>query len=171
MDLSKAFDTIVHDMLLNKLNYYGINATELQWFRSYLTNRSQYVEIDSVKSSSKNITTWVPQGSILGPLFFLIYIHAIPECSSLFSFLLYADDTSLVSHININDGDSSNSPISIINTELVKVNDWLAVNKLSLNVNKTKYMFFRKCQKASLDLSPRLIISGTNIERVKTSIC
>ena len=145
MDLSKGFDTIDHDMLLNKLKFYGINGIELQWLRSYLTNRSQYVEIDSVKSFSKYITTGVLQGSILGPLFFLIYMNDIPKCSSLFSFLLYADDTSLVSHINISDGDSSYSPISIINTELAKVSDWLALNKLSLNVKKTKYMFFHKC--------------------------
>ena len=75
MDLSKAFDTIDHDMSLNKLNYYGINGTELQWLRSYLTNRWQYVEIDSVKSSSMYITTGVPQGSIFDPLCFLIYIY------------------------------------------------------------------------------------------------
>ena len=92
-------------------------------------------------------------------------MNDIPECSSLFSFLLYADDTSLVSHININDGESSYSPISIINTELAKVNDWLAVNKLSLNVKKTK--FSTNVKKTSLDFSPRLTISGTNIERVK----
>ena len=69
-------------------------------------------------------------------------MNDIYECSLLFSFLLYADDTLLVSHININDEDLSYSPISIINTKLVQVNDWLAVNKLSLNVNKTKHKFF-----------------------------
>ena len=72
----------------------------------------------------------------------LIYMNVIPECSSLFPFLLYADATPPLSHTNFNDGDSSYSPISIINSELAKVNDWLAVNKLSLGVKKTNYMFF-----------------------------
>ena len=77
-----------------------------------------------------------------------------------------------MSHININDGDSSNAPISIINTELVKVNDCLAVNKLSLNVNKTKYMFFRKCQKASLDFSLYrvLILNASRLQFLRAGI-
>ena len=85
---------------MNKLNYYGISDIELQWFRSYLTNRLQYVEIDNVKSSSQYITAGVPPGSILGPLFFLIYMNDIPVCSSLFSFLSFADATPLVIHTN-----------------------------------------------------------------------
>ena len=78
---------------------------------------------------------------MLGPLFAYIYMNVIPECSSLFPFLLYADATPPVSHTHFNDGDSSYSPISTIIPELAKVNDWLAVNNISLSVKKTKYMF------------------------------
>ena len=73
MDLSKTFDTLDHNILLHKLHYYGIKGTDLSWFSSYLTNRTQYVEIDRVKSSTLTMKTGVPQASILGPLLFLIY--------------------------------------------------------------------------------------------------
>ena len=78
MDLSKAFDTLDHDTLLKKLNYYGISDTALEWFWSYLSHRNQYVELNGVSSAQKTITTGVPQGSILGPLLFLIYMNDIP---------------------------------------------------------------------------------------------
>ena len=77
MDLSKAFNTLDHDTLLKKLNYYGISGTALEWFRSYLSHRSHYVELNGVSSSQTRITTGVPQGSILGPLLFLIYMNDI----------------------------------------------------------------------------------------------
>ena len=99
MDLSKAFDTLNHDILLDKLSYYGVEGTALQWFDSYLSNRSMYVEIDNMKSSVRTLTTGVPQGSILGPLLFLIYMNDISNSSNLFKFILFADDTNLFSTI------------------------------------------------------------------------
>ena len=90
-------------------------------------------------------------------------MNDILKSSSLFEFPLYADDTPHVGHTNVNDGDSSYSAISIINSELAKVSDSLAVNKHSLNVKKTKYNFFRKCRKTPLDFSLRVTISGTDI--------
>ena len=97
LDLSKAFDTLDHDILLHKLQYYGITGTALDWFRSYLTERYQYVDYNGASSSMKFLTTGVPQGSILGPLLFIIYMNDIHAVSNNLNFILYADDTTLAS--------------------------------------------------------------------------
>ena len=99
MDLSKAFDTLNHTTLLHKLKYYGINGITLNWFNSYLSNRSQCVEIDMVLSTKMVVDTGVPQGSILGQLLFLIWMNDIPNFSRAFRFVLYADDDTLFSTI------------------------------------------------------------------------
>ena len=165
MDLSKAFDTLDHNILLSKLSFYGINGTALSWFKSYLSDRTQYVEIQSKKSTMLPITTGVPQGSILGPLLFLIYINDIPSSSDAFNFILYADDTTMfstmdfsMSNLNCNDH---------INVELEKVWKWLTINKLSLNVDKTKFMLFRPKNRRHT-FEPTLNINGITVERVET---
>ena len=97
LDLSKAFDTLDHKVLLTKLHYYGIRDITLNWFRSYLTKRTQYVDCNGVSSSVREIETGVPQGSILGPLLFIIYMNDIHTVSDNLNFILYADDTTLSS--------------------------------------------------------------------------
>ena len=96
IDLSKAFDTINHSLLLKKLSSYGIRGTALELFKNYLSNRLQCVEIDGVRSNLLKITCGVPQGSILGPLLFLLYINDIHTCTKLLKFYLFADDTTVV---------------------------------------------------------------------------
>ena len=170
LDLSKAFDTLDHDILLHKLQYYGITGTALDWFRSYLTERYQFVDYNGASSSMKLLTTGVPQGSILGPLLFIIYMNDIHTVSNNLNFILYADDTTLTSPLcsftyggyhDINRGST------LINSEITKISEWLSVNKLSLNANKTKFMIFHNYQKVMTDSDiPQLEINNTPIERV-----
>ena len=167
IDLSKAFDTIDHNILCHKLHFYGILNTELKWFKSYLTNRKQYVDLSGSISNMENISTGVPQGSILGPLLFTIYMNDIANASNFHS-ILYADDTTLINPITYcPTHDNTNDTATQINLELDKICDWLAVNKLSLNAKKTKYMTFNWPQnkKAAL-FRPSLVIQGQQIEKV-----
>ena len=129
-----------HDRGLSRRD--GVNDISLKWFWSYLTGRQRYVEIDGYSSGLLPLTTGVPQGSILGPLLFLIYMNDIPHATDYFDFILYADDASHCSKIQA----PVTSPIDI-NDELSGVYNWLAVNKLSLNIKKIKYMIFHPINK------------------------
>ena len=159
IDLSKAFDTLDHNILISKLEHYGIKGTALQLLLSYLSNRKQFVQYGDILSQKTDILMGVPQGSILGPLLFIIYINDMVHSSELFKFINFADDTTLIT--NLKNEDTRNESL---NTELANVHNWLKANKLSLNVNKTKAMVFHMPQKR-IQL-PLLKIAGTDIEFV-----
>ena len=97
LDLSKAFDTLNHTILLSKLKHYGIKNKAFQWFNSYLSNRHQYVEFEGARSETLGLEMGVPQGSIFGPLLFIIYVNDMHTVSNKFTFITYADDTTLTS--------------------------------------------------------------------------
>ena len=143
---------------MDKLKHYGVKGTAL----NYLSNRKQCVQFGNIKSKEAYITTGVPQGSVLGPLLFIIYINDLPIASDLFNFITYADDTTLTSILYVfsRPGDLNNN----INEELNKICDWLYVNKLALNVDKTKAMIFHMPQKKVE--KPVLLVNGTVIEYV-----
>ena len=147
IDLAKAFDTVNHKILLGKLEHYGIRGVTLSWFRSYLTNRKQYVVIDKDKSDCAQITCGVPQGSILGPLLFLVYINDLNYASKILQTIMFADDTNLFLT-----GKSLDDLEMKMNDELKIISKWFKANLLSLNIDKTSYMIFgnKKYQNLSL---------------------
>ena len=137
LDFSKAFDTVDHSILITKLNHYGIRGIALDWFVSYLNNRKQFVTYNGVRSSMKTVKCGVPQGSILGPILFLLYINDLASiCKKTLPFL-FADDTNLFIC-----GDNPDEMVSDLNSELEDISSWLKTNKLSLNVKKRITCFF-----------------------------
>ena len=139
IDLQKAFDTVNHEILIDKLNHYGIRGVSNNWFKSYLSNRTQFVSIQGYESDSKPMMHGVPQGSVLGPLLFLIYINDLHEAIQHSHVYHFADDTNL---LNIN-----NSPKKLqqqVNRDLKNLYKWLLANKISLNCAKTELIFFHK---------------------------
>jgi len=136
-DLSPAFDTINHVILLRKLQYYGIRGHSLRWFKSYLADRKHYVNYNGQDSEVENTNMSVPQGPVLGPLLFIINLNDLPNCLTSSGSILFADDTTIYGHdTNID---------HLFNTmthELQGLMDWFNANKLSLNLTKTYYTLF-----------------------------
>ena len=153
IDLKKAFDTVDHKILLHKLDHYGFRGVINKWFSSYLQGRIQTTQIDLYTSARKDTTCGVPQGSVLGPLLFLIYINDIQDSSEKLKFFLFADDT------NILYADKNLRSLElIVNQEFCKLYVWLTAKKLTLYIKKkTNFIIFSPAQR-KLTYQPKIMI-------------
>lgn len=167
IDLKKAFDTVDHELVLKKLRCFGVLPESLEWFKSYLSSRTQQCYVNGVISEQKPITCGVPQGSILGPLLFLIYINDLTTCTEYGTTRMYADDTNLTySACSVDELQRQ------MGKDLEKLSTWLAVNKLTLNILKTEYMLIGSRQRIStLNEVLNLSVNGVTLQQVKNAKC
>ena len=152
LDVAKAFDTVNHRYLLRKLEYYGFRGKTLMWMESYITNRLQYVNVRQHKSDMYRLDWGIPQGGILAPILFILFMNDIIHSSDVFEFSIYADDTCLILGINSKQYNES------MKVELKNIVDWCCCNELLLNFDKTDYLLFwphfNKCyEKGEIDLT------------------
>ena len=160
LDLQKAFDLVNFDILLRKLEHVGIKNTPLTWFRNYLNDRSFKVQVGDVLSDYFPLKHGVPQGSLLGPLLFSLYINDIASClpNEDCSLFLYADDTGILCS-----GKTTMEIETKLNNSLIHVSDWLSKNKLSLNLKKCETILFGSAQKLSQNPKPQIAIDNFQI--------
>ena len=152
IDLKKAFDTVDHEILLRKLDHYGFRGTINIWFSSYLQGRTQTTQIGPHISERLDSTCRVPQGSVLGPLLFLLYMNDIQESSDKLSFYLFADDTNILfANKNLKSFEFD------VNHKLNKVYDWLIANKLTFNIKKSNFVILCPAQR-KLSYQPKIVI-------------
>ena len=159
IDLAKAFDTIDHNILLKKLSHYGIRGVVLDYFSTYLRNRKQYVSLNGNNSKLLNVRCGVPQGSILGPVLFLLYINDLNSVSAKLKTIMFADDTNLFTT-----GNTIDEVEDCLNNELSLVNLWFQANLLSLNVSKTTFMIFGR-----KNLSANIMIDNVSLQKQNES--
>ena len=162
-DLSKAFDTLDHNILVNKLKHYGIRGPILSWITSYLKDRKQYVDLDGVTSSPTGMSVGVPQGSILGPLLFLLYVNDLPAALNILRPIMFADDTNLVIK-----GNNLNHLKTTVQLELNELVDYFRANRLKLNIEKTKLICFRK-KGIDIDEDFEICLNGEKLQLVDSA--
>ena len=163
LDLSKAFDTVSHDRLIKKLSTIGFSQETIHWFTCYLSNRTQVTSVGLEKSTTKPVQVGVPQGSILGPLLFLIYVNDLPSTVNNCDITLYADDTVLFC--------SAKSAIELeqkLNSDLLNLSHWFAANRLTLNTSKCKFMVFTSNAKLTRLNSVSLLIDNCPLSRAES---
>jgi hypothetical protein len=162
LDLQKAFDTVDHKILLYKLSAMGMSQKTVKWFEDYLTGRTQLVAVGEILSKPCKITCGVPQGSILGPLLFLIYVNDMPAATNC-ELLLYADDSALlVSDTNVDNIQNT------LGKELESVSSWLVDNKLSLHLGKTESILFGSKRKLNKHSSLKVVCNGNDVVAKKS---
>ncbi|CAB4026392.1 Hypothetical predicted protein [Paramuricea clavata] len=167
LDLKKAFDIIDHEILLMKLACYGVDDQSLLWFRSYLNDRQQVCHVNGVYSNKDFIKCGVPQGSILGPVLFLLYINDLPKCLDHSIARLFADDTNMTFT-----GCNIKSIQEQMTSDLNNIFQWLCSNKLTLNVLKTDFILIGSRQKLSA-LDDSIVLSADNgtLSKVRSVKC
>jgi hypothetical protein len=158
LDFSKAFDTISHDIIINKLKYYGFSIQSCLLLQNYLTNRRQFVKLRTNISSLKYINIGVPQGSVLGPLLFLIYINDLIQCAPKLQYILFADDTNIFTTDHL-----------LLRSEVQNIDVWCLANRLVLNYSKTFQMIFRAPNK-NINSKDFVVNIGNKILEVKSDI-
>ena len=163
LDLKKAFDTVDHTILLKKLHYYGIRGLSHDLLASYLSNRKQCIYVNQVYSNILNISTGVPQGSVLGPLLFLIYVNDIKNAAPDISIRLFADDTNVFVHAK-----DCKTLIQHAKRALENLKVWFDVNKLTLHLGKTNFTIFHYSRQTCCDCPTFFMIEGNKICKTST---
>ena len=162
-DLQKAFDTVDHEILVSKLNYYGVRGVMLNWIKNYLYNRKQFTVVNNVSSDIGNITCGVPQGSVLGPLLFLVYMNDINNAVPDNDVKLFADDTNVFIF-----GPNFTVIEHKASVCLKNLESWFCANKLSLNIDKTCYNVFNCNNRTDIDVTLNLVINGQQLNKVSS---
>ena len=162
--MSKAFDTVDHKILLSKLNHYGIRGPAFSLLKSYLTDRKQYVQIGKNKSEHLQINYGVPQGSVLGPLLFILYINDLFKACSIGNLRIFADDTTIFFRC------STKEEITSKGTQIMtQLNAWFKANKLTLNSEKSNFIVFRSNKNPIKNLPDKINFENTSITRSESS--